>query len=408
MESSSPPRRRRWVVSLVVVVALSGGALAWWNFATTRESQAARKGASAPVPVVTARAEKRDVPVRLRSNGTVTAVQSVDIRAQVTSIVRQVHIREGQAVRAGDLLFSLDARADEAALKKAQAQVTKDLADLEVATRNLQRQQDLFAQKFISQSALDTAQNQVDALNGQIAVDRAATDAARVALAYNEIRASFAGRTGVIGVRPGSLVQPNGTVLVTVTQIDPITVAFTLPEKELAGLQAAMAASDVPVRARVEGAPDPFIGKLMFVDNAVDTATATIRVKAAFANAHARLWPGMFVNVSLAPRTLAGATVVPAQAVQTGPESQFVYVVDENHKVAARPVTLTYVETGFAVVSGVDAGAKVVIEGTNNLRPGSVVSESEGKAGKGEAGKAEGKGDASGESSGRADTAGSS
>jgi RND family efflux transporter MFP subunit len=400
MESAPPPRRRRrWFLSLVLVAGVIGGALAYRNIATTREAPVARKGSGA-VPVVTVRAEKRDVPVRLRSNGTVTAVQSVDLRAQVTSTVRTVHIREGQTVRAGDLLFSLDARSEEAALRKAQAQVTKDLSDLEVAARNLDRQRELFAQKFISQSALDTAQNQVDALNGQLAVDRAAAESAKVAVAYTEIRASFAGRTGVIGVRAGSLVQPNGAVLVTVTQIDPIQVAFTLPEKELAGLQAAMAVGDVPVRARVDGAPEPFVGKLIFVDNAVDTATATIRVKAAFTNANMRLWPGMFVNVSLAPRTLVGATVVPAQAVQSGPESQFVYVVDENHKVSARPVTLAYVETGFAVVSGVDVGAKVVLEGANNLRPGSLVSESDRKP--------PGKGDVAGEKSGKADTAGSS
>jgi RND family efflux transporter MFP subunit len=385
---------RRWLAWAAVAVAALGGALAWWNIATTREKPDVRKGATA-VAVVTARVEKRDVPVRLRANGTVTAVQSVDIRAQITSTVRAVHIREGQSVRAGELLFSLDARAEEAALRKAQAQATKDLADLEVATRNLERQRELFAQKFIAQSALDTAQNQVDALNGQLAVDRAAVESARVALAYTEIRSSFGGRTGVIGVRPGSLVQPNGAVLVTVTQIDPITVAFTLPEKELAGLQAALTAGDVPVRARAEGAPAPFDGKLIFVDNAVDSATATIRVKAAFANADVRLWPGMFVNVSLAPRTLAGAAVVPAQAVQTGPDSQFVYVVGQDRKVAQQPVTLAYVDAGFAVVDGVDAGARVVVEGAQNLRPGSVVTE------------AERPGQGGGEKSGRADTGGS-
>jgi RND family efflux transporter MFP subunit len=193
-------------------------------------------------------------------------------------------------------------------------------------------------------------------------------------------------------VRPGSLVQPNGNVLVTVTQIDPTTVAFTLPEKELAGLQAALQAGDVPVRARVEGAPDPFTGKLIFVDNAVDSASATIRVKAAFANADARLWPGMFVNVSVAPRTLVGVSVVPAQAVQTGPDSQFVYVVGEDRKVTLQPVTLVYVESGFAVVSGVAAGARVVVEGAQNLRPGSLVTEADRKATQPDVGK----GDASG------------
>jgi RND family efflux transporter MFP subunit len=408
METIGKRNGRRWIVVAAVALAVVAGALAWWNVARTREGQNARKGSNA-ISVTTARVEKRDVPVRLRSNGTVTAVQSVDIRAQVTSTVRTVHIHEGQNVRAGELLFSLDARAEEAALRKAQAQVAKDMADLEVATRNLDRQRELFAQKFISQSALDTAQNVADALNGQLAVDRAAMESAKVAQAYTEIRASFAGRTGVIGVRPGSLVQPGGAVLVTVTQIDPITVAFTLPEKELAGLQAALAAGEVPVRARAEGAPDPFDGKLIFVDNAVDSATATIRVKAAFANPNARLWPGMFVNVSLAPRTLPGASVVPAQAVQTGPDNQFVYVVDQAGKVAQQPVTLAYVETGFAVVNGVEPGVRVVVEGAQNLRPGSLVTEAERKGqNKGNDKSSEpGKNDITGEKSGRADTGGS-
>jgi RND family efflux transporter MFP subunit len=404
METPARRNHRRWIASVALISTAIAGALVWWNLATTREPQSARRGVNA-IPVVTARVEKRDVAVRLRSNGTVTAVQTVDIRPQVTSIVREVHIREGQTVRAGELLFTLDARAEEAALRKAQAQVTKDVADLDVAARNLQRQRELFAQKFISQSALDTAQNQVDSLTGQLAVDRAAVESARVAQAYMEIRASFPGRTGMIGVRPGSLVQPNGNVQVTVTQIDPITVAFTLPEKELAGLQAALHAGEVQVRARVEGAPDPFIGKLIFVDNAVDTATATIRVKAAFANADARLWPGMFVNVSLAPRTLTGAAVVPAQAVQTGPDSQFVYVVDEERKVALQPVTLVYVETGFAVVSGVATGARVVVEGAQNLRPGSVVTEADRK-GQGKQPDV-GKGEVGGEKTSRAEAGGS-
>jgi len=404
MESNGRRRRRGWIVVGVATVAVIGGALVWWNVATTREAQGARK-ASPAISVQTALVEKRDVPVRLRSNGTVTAVQSVDIRAQVTSTVREVHIREGQTVRNGELLFSLDARAEEAALRKAQAQVTKDNADLAIAVRNFDRQKELFAQKFISQSALDTAQSLVDALTGQIAVDKAAVESARVALAYTEIRASFPGRTGVIGVRAGSLVQPGGNVLVTVTQIDPITVAFTLPEKELAALQAALATGEVQVRARLEGVPDPLTGKLIFIDNAVDTATATIRVKAAFANADARLWPGMFVNVSLASRTLMGASVVPAQAVQTGPDSQFVYVVGPDKKVTQQAVTLAYVETGFAVVNGVPVGARVVVEGAQNLRPGSAVTEIERK-GQGGPGKQPdgGKGEATGEKSGKAET----
>ena len=372
MSSPPPPARRRWPW-IAGALAIAAAIAAWWWLGNGKSQQAQAKRAPAAITVVTSRAEARDVPVKLTANGTVAALQSVELRSQITSTVREVHIREGQTVQKGDLLFSLDARAQEAELKKTQAQVEKDRADLATAQRNLERQRDLFRNKFISQAALDQAQNAVDALAGQIAVNQAAVEAARVQRAYTEIRAPFAGRTGAIAVRSGSLVQPNGAVLVTIAQIDPISVTFTLPEKELPGLQRALAAGSVPVTA-VAGT-DRHAGRVTFIDNAVDTATGTIRVKAEFANRDARLWPGMYVNVEMSPRTLANATVVPAQAVQTGPEERFVYVVGEDRKVASKPVKLAYLEQGFAVVEGVPAGARVVVEGAQNLRPGSVVTE---------------------------------
>jgi RND family efflux transporter MFP subunit len=250
METNTSVRtpRRRWPW-LVVALLAGAGIAAWWWLGSSRSNEAQAKRAPAHTPVTTVRAERRDVPVRLTANGTVTALQSVDLRSQVTSTVKEVHIREGQTVKKGDLLFSLDARADEANIRKAEAQVEKDRADLATALRSFERQRELFRQKFISQSALDAAQNQVDTLQGQMAVDQAALEAARVARGYTEIRAPFAGRTGTIGVRAGSLVQPgaSATALVTVMQIDPIAVSFTLPEKELPGLQQALSAGPVAV-----------------------------------------------------------------------------------------------------------------------------------------------------------------
>jgi RND family efflux transporter MFP subunit len=391
--SGKTGKRRRW--PWIAAAVIVGAALAGWWFAASKNQEA--KGASrtsAPVVVVTTKAESRDVPVRIKANGTVTALQTVDLRAQVTSTVRDVHIREGQNVAKGDLLFSLDARAEEANLRKAEAQIAKDNADLATAKRNLERQQELFRQKFISQAALDTVQNLVDTLTGQLAVDTAAMESSRVSRAYMEVRAPFAGRTGAIPVRPGSLVQPGsgttvGAVLVTVTQIDPIAVAFTLPEKELPGIQAAMRAGDVTVTASPQEGGEKFRGKLTFVDNAVDTTTGTIRVKAEFANPTARLWPGMYVNVDLAPRMLTGATVLPTQAVQTGPDRKFVYAVGEDKKVATKTVTLAYVEDNFAVVQGIDPGTRVIVEGAQNVRQGSTVAEAQKE---GEPGKGEGKG----------------
>lgn len=380
-----PPRptRRKWLVAGAVCLVIA--AILGWRLGGKAggEAKGARKAAG-PVVVVTALAEVRDVPVRMVANGTVTAVQSVDLRAQITSTVKEVRIREGQDVRQGDLLFTLDAGTEDANLKKAEAQVVKDEADVATAKRNLVRQEELFRTKFISQAALDIAQNSVDTLNGQLAIDRAAIEATKVALTYTAIRAPFAGRTGIINVRAGSLVQPSSNAsstssppMVTVTQIDPITVAFTLPERELPGLQAALAAGPVMAVAGVPQSSEKFTGKIIFVDNAVDTATGTIRLKAQFDNGKAKLWPGMFVTVAVSPRTIHNATVVPAQAVQTGPDKRFVYVVSPDHTVAQRNVTLAYLEEGFAVVDGISAGARVVVEGAQNLRPGSAVAEAD-------------------------------
>jgi len=175
-------------------------------------------------------------------------------------------------------------------------------------------------------------------------------------------------------VRPGSLVQPNGTVLVTVTQTDPIQVGFTLPEKEFTGLQRALAAGPVMVEVSPDGGREVLKGRVNFLDNAVDTVTGTIRVKAEFDNRASRLWPGMFVNVLVSPRTLGQASVVPVQAVQTGPEYRFVFVIGDDRKVAVRKVGVDYIDEGIAVVTGIEPGTSVVVEGAQNLRPGSLVS----------------------------------
>jgi RND family efflux transporter MFP subunit len=254
------------------------------------------------VQVVSALVTQADVSVRLTANGTVSALQAVDVRPQISATVKTVHIREGQFVRKGDRLFTLDARSEDANLSKAEAQVTKDRADLANAERNLERLRGLLSQEYISQSEFDTAQNQVDVFRGQLAVDLATVEASRVARSFNEITAPITGRTGVISVYPGSLVQPSGVALVSITQIDPINVSFSLPERELAGLQQALAKGAVPVSAKLDMAGQEDIkGNLVFVDNAVDTASGTIRLKAEYSNADHRLWPGMFVTVMLTP-----------------------------------------------------------------------------------------------------------
>ena len=376
--------RQRGRIALVVIllVALSAGTWIWF---VRSDAPAAKTTGAGVVQVVSAPVTQTDVPARLTANGTVSAVQTVEVRPQISATVKAVHIREGQFVREGERLFTLDARTEDANLSKTEAQVAKDRADLVNAERNLERQRELFRQKFVSQAMLDQAQNQVDVLRGQLAVDQAASEASRVARGYSEITAPIAGRTGAIAIYPGSLVQPNSTVLVSITQINPINVSFTLPERELAAVQQAFAKGEVPVSAGLDQAGQPALkGHLAFIDNAVDTASGAIRLKAEFPNADNRLWPGMFVTVTLAPRTLSGAATVPVQAVQTGPEKKFLYVIGEDKKVTLQPVNVRLIQDGIAVIEGAAPGARVVVEGAQNIRPGSEVSEAGSKEQKAE------------------------
>ena len=309
--SSARIKRRRWItITAMLFIALAAGIWVW----RTQSTPSSAKVAGA-VQVVSTLVAQTDVPVRLTASGTVSALQTVEVRPQISATIKSVHIKEGQFVRRGDRLFSLDARTEDANLGRNTAQVIKDRADLMNAERNLDRQLDLFRQEYISRAELEAAQNQVAVLRGQLEADSASVDASRVARSFGEITAPIAGRTGAIAVYPGSLVQPSGAALVSITQIDPINVSFTLPERELADLQQALARGKVPVGAKLDlpGQP-PMKGHLVFVDNAVDTASGTIRLKAEFSNPDNLLWPGMFVTVTLAPRTLADAVTVPVQA----------------------------------------------------------------------------------------------
>lgn len=373
---SARAKRRMWISMFAIsLIALAAGAWIWLAQSTATKA----KGAGA-VQVVSALVTQADVSVRLTANGTVSALQTVDVRPQISATIKTVHIKEGQFVHKGDRLFTLDTRTEDANLSKAEAQVVKDRADLANAKRNLERLRGLLRQEYISQSEFDTAQNQVDVFRGQLAVDLASVEASRVARSFNEITAPITGRTGTISVYPGSLVQPSGAALVSITQIDPINISFALPERKLADLQQTLAKGAVPVSAKLDTSGQEAVkGHLVFVDNAVDTASGTIRLKAEFSNADHRLWPGMFVTVELAPSKLSGALTVPVQAVQTGPENKFLYVVEEDSKVVSLPVNVRLIQDGFAVVEGIALGARVVVEGAQNLRPGSIVAESEKK-----------------------------
>ena len=357
-----------------LIVILIAGAWVWRNQSGAIDAKS--KPAEA-IPVITAVVKQSDIPVKLTANGTVSAQQTVAVRPQLSAAIRSVHIKEGQFVQKGERLFTLDARTEDANLRKTEGQLVRAHADLRNAERNLERQRELFRQNFISQAALDVAENQVDAMRGQLAVDQATVQANRIARGFSEITAPIAGRTGAISVYHGSLVQPNDA-LVSITQVDPINVSFTLPEREFVPLEEALAKGAVAVNVELGAASRQMrTGRLIFIDNMIDTASGTIRLKAEFPNADNHLWPGMFVTVALAPRTLTGALTVPVQAVQTGPERKFLYVVRDDNKVSLLPVNVRVIQDEVAVVEGVGVarGMRVIMEGAQNLRPGSNVRE---------------------------------
>ncbi|MCO5124761.1 MAG: efflux RND transporter periplasmic adaptor subunit [Rhizobacter sp.] len=367
--------------SLLVVLAAGAGAGAWWMQsrpgAAPGGSGVALKvqggGAEGPVSVSVIVAERRDWPVTLATSGTVSALNTVEIRPQVASVMARVHITEGQFVKAGELLFTLDSRADEANLAKAQAQLERDQAALADAQRQLARSRDLLNQKFVSQSAVDTNLTLVDAQQAAVNADLAALAAARVSLSYSRIVAPSAGRAGAINVFTGSYVQPSGPPLVTITQLDPIAVSFTLPQRDLPDVLAGLKAGNAPVNAELPDGRASLTGRLQFVDNAVDAASGTVKLKAVFDNKQQLLWPGAYVNVQLVVRTLPGVVVVPQVAIVQGLTAKTVFVVGADGKAAQREVELIASEGTRAAVSGIEPGTRVVVEGKQNLRPGSAV-----------------------------------
>jgi RND family efflux transporter MFP subunit len=338
-------------------------------------SASGRGGPGAAVSVTSVRAQRRDVDVTLEATGTVTALNSVDIRPQVSSVITQVAIREGQFVKAGQLLFTLDSRTDEASLARARAQLAKDEAGLADAQRQLSRSKELLAQNFISQVAVDGNQTLVDTQQSAVVASRAVIGSAQVVLSYSRIVAPAAGRAGAINVFAGTTVQPGGTALVTVTQIDPIGVAFSVPQRNLNDVLRTMRAGGGSVSVALPDQRGGAVGRLLFVDNVVDPNSGTVRVKARFDNREERLWPGAFVTVQLAVNTLKDATVVPQATVIQGPRGAIVYVIDAQNKAQARPVEVVYAAGLDAVVSGVQPGERVVLDGRQNLRAGVAVAE---------------------------------
>ncbi|MEN3297065.1 MAG: rane fusion protein multidrug efflux system [Burkholderiales bacterium] len=368
-------------IGAILVAVLAG----WYAVAPDKRNASASRPAQSPAATVTTASAKRmDVPVQLDANGYVSSLNSVDIRPQVSNVIARAHIKEGQSVKAGDILFTLDDRAARVELQKAEAQLAKDKASLADLQRQLTRSRELLGKGFIAQSAVDTVQAQVDGQNASLRADAAAVEAARVALGYQTIRAPSTGRAGVINVFVGSLVQPGmATPMVTIAQLHPIAATFTVPESELNALLSTQKtdAGAVKVAALVPAANARIEGSLSFIDNNVDPQNGTIRVKAIFPNENRLLWPGQYVAVQTVLRELKDAIVIPQAAIVVGVDARTVYTVDATKTAQPKRVELVYSFGDQAVVKGLQAGEVIVVDGKQNLRPGMKVREAQPDAG---------------------------
>lgn len=327
------------------------------------------------VPVAVARAATRDVPYTIEATGTVEPLQTVAVEPQVTGIVTRVAFHEGDEVQKGQLLFQIDPRPFAAALAEAEAQLHRDSAQAAQAARDAARYAVLVKQDYVTEQQYETQQSTAASLAAAVRADSAAVQTARLNLDYAAIRAPIAGRTGSLLVREGNLARTNSaTPLVVINQIRPILARFAVPQAALPQIQRFRGETLRVTVSPAQGDTAGAVGVLSFVDNAVDTSTGTVLLKARFANDDRSLWPGEFVYARLTLYTEKGATVVPAPALTTGQTGTFVFVVNADMTVTMRPVTVERVAGPVAVIaSGVKPGDEVVTDGQVRLATGSKV-----------------------------------
>ena len=402
--------RRSYFRSFIIIAA---GATAFASAACGSNTSAAgpggggrgrgRGGDGAAAPVVTSKVASKNVPVDLAAIGNVEAYASISLRSQVTGVLEQLSFHEGDLVKQGQLLFTLDRRPFEAAVAQAdanlardrallaqsEAQLARDAANAEYQQLSAERQLQLSQRGIISKDQAEQIRSQADATAAVVKADRASidsaraqllaqqsvVDSARLSLAYTTIKSPIDGQTGNLGVKVGSLVTANQTELTTIARVQPVLVTFTVPAIHLGTVKSHMAGGKLPVTATPQdAAAQPSVGTLSFVDNAVDMTTDTIKLKATFDNPDRRLWPGQFARVSLRLTTIDHATIVPSQAVQTGQDGQYVFVVKDDQTVEQRAVTVGQrVEDDTVVQKGLTPGETVVTEGQLRLEPGSRV-----------------------------------
>ena len=368
-------KRFKWRILIVLILLYAGSKTYDYFFPTGKK-------AGGPQTITSIVVEKKDIPLIIEATGTIVSNSIVDIRPMVTNTVTKIHIKDGQDVTEGQLLFSLDDRNDKANYEKLKA-----LAD--DAQKQYLRAKELVAKNFISKAGLETS-----FANAKSA--QAAARSAEVQLSFDSIRSPISGRAGIINVFPGSFVQASNAVIsstnasattttgsmVTITQLNPINVQFVIPEKDIPVILENKKA-DEPLKVKVtvgNSGKTAYEGQVLVIDNQVDPAIAAVRVKAQIPNEKMELLPGQFARISLNASTLKDAIAVPTQAIVISPTGRLIYVVDKDDKVTAKPVKVTYEYQGTSVVTGIQAGDRIIVEGKQNLRTGSKVREA--KAGK--------------------------
>ena len=381
---AKPGGAARWVLTGIGIAALIGAGL--WYRARQQTATTAAAGAAATdraVPVSVATVTQQDIPIWLEGLGSVTPLATVNVKTLVDGPLVSVNFKEGQLVHKGDLLAQVDPRPFQIALHNAEAALTRDTAQLRDARLNLDRYRTLRSQNLIAQQQLDDQQALVDQYTGTTLSDQAAIESAKLNLEYSHIVSPIEGVTGVRLIDVGNIVHAaDQTYILVLTQLDPIAVLFTLPEDDLTRVQLQLAKGKIPAESfSRDGQTKLATGELGLIDNEVNGATATIRLKAFFPNKDRLLWPSEFVKTRLLLDTKMGAITAPATVVQRGPNGTFAYVVGADDTVSVRAVEVESTQGDTAILAkGLQAGERVVSDGQNQLRAGSKIQAREAKA----------------------------
>jgi multidrug efflux system membrane fusion protein len=375
LTSQTASTHRRWPFALALVLLVLGAYAGWHHFHVKPAAAAAPTG-PAPVPVTVTQVKKADFPVYLTGLGTVEPYDTVTVRSRVDGQVTEVGFKQGEMVTQGQVLVQIDPRPYQAALDQATAKKAQDEASLKDAQLNLARYGALANQEFASRQQFNTQQATVQGLMAQIQGDQAATDNAQTQLSYTTIRSPLSGKAGFRLVDPGNIVHAADTTgIVTIVKLQPVSVVFTAPEEDVPSINKALAAGTVPVTAlSTDGTKVLSQGHLALVNNAVDQASGTIRMKATFANTDNVLWPGLSVSTRLLLDTLKQVIVVPDLAVERGPNGLYAFIVGPGNKVATRSVKVGDQGEGESVITqGLAPGENVVVSGQYELQPGTLV-----------------------------------